>query len=93
MLFFREELRKDCTDRVKRIYFYFTKFKYATSRIRIEKSNASGLSDQVLNWRESICRKVTDILPDHALYSLITRVTTISYYSVNLFHNVLVPGK
>ena len=43
---FRVELRKECIDRVKRIYSYLSKFKHATIRIRTEEPYLSSLPDQ-----------------------------------------------
>ena len=74
---------------VKRIYCYLAKFKHATIRIRTEEPDVSGLPDQNFDWEESICGKVLQILPDDAPPLLRRKVTTISYYDVNLFHNVI----
>ena len=44
---FRVEPRKGHIDRVKRIYSYLSKFKYATIRIRTKEPNLSSLPNQV----------------------------------------------
>ena len=47
ILSFRVKLRKEQMDRVKRIYSYLTKFKYATIRIRTEELDLSSLPNQI----------------------------------------------
>ena len=63
---FRAEARKGHIERIKRIYFYLSKFKHATIRIRTEEPSMSGLPDQAFDWEKSIHRKVTDILLEHS---------------------------
>ena len=47
-------------------------------------------------WEESVCRKVSELLPEDAPEPKGKHAVTISYYDANLYHNVVtgrsVPG-
>ena len=76
-------------ERIKKIYSYLDKFKHATIRIQSEEPNVSSLLCEVFDQEKSICRETKELLPDDAPQALRKRVTTTSYYDVNVHHNLI----
>ena len=54
-----------------------------------KEPDLSSLPNQVFDWKESIYGEVTKLLPEDAPRPLRKSVTTISYYNVNLYHNIV----
>jgi hypothetical protein len=75
-------------NRLRRIYGYLSKMRYASIRIRTEEPDYSDRIDNAYNWTYSAYGNVTELLPTDAPEPLGNYVTLSHYVDANLMHDV-----
>jgi hypothetical protein len=88
---FRTAPRIGHLDRVKRVYGYLTKMKYAIICVRSEEPDYSDLPEQDLDWAYSV-ENVCEIEDNDAPEALGQYVTLTHYVDANLFHDISITG-
>ncbi|MEL7196229.1 MAG: reverse transcriptase domain-containing protein [Bacteroidota bacterium] len=86
---FRAAPRQGHLDRIKRIYGYIAKMRYACIRVRTAEPDYSALPVQEHDWARSVYGDVCEILPKDAPKPLGKRVTSTHYVDANLMHCML----
>jgi hypothetical protein len=85
---FRVAPRHGHLDRVKRIYAYLAKMKYAAIRIRTDEPDYSDIPDFEYDWAQTVYGVVTELKPDDAPKPLGKFVTLTHYVDANLMHDI-----
>ena len=85
---FRMAPRIGHLNRLKRIYGYLSKMRYASIRIRTEEPDYSDLPENTFDWSYSVYGKVKELLPTDAPEPLGKYVTMSHYVDANLMHDV-----
>ena len=83
---FREAPKSGHLYRVKRIYRYLSKMKYAVIRIRTDESDLSALIKLEFDWKKSVYGNMRELIPEDAPKPLGKFVTIIHYVDANLMH-------
>ena len=86
---FRAEPRKGHLEHTKRAVGYLVKFRHAAIRLRTEEPNMPSIPTTSYDWEESVCGKVTKLLPEDAPAPKGKHVVTISYCDASLYHNIV----
>ena len=89
---FRAAPREGHLNRVKRIYGYLRKMRFATIRIRTEEPDYSDLERVKYDWFYTCYAGADEELPKDAPRPLGKRIITSSYVDANLYHD-LISGK
>jgi hypothetical protein len=74
--------------RLRKIYGYLSKMRYASIRVRTEEPDYSDLPDNTYNWTYSVYANVGELLPTDAPEPLGNYVTLSHYVDANLMHDV-----
>ena len=85
---FRMAPRIGHLNRLRRIYGYLLKMKYASIRVRTEEPDYSDLPDNSYDWTYTVYGKVEELLPVDAPEPLGNYVTLTHYVDANLMHDV-----
>ena len=75
-------------ERLKRIYGYLSKMRYASIRVRTEEPDYSDLVDPEYDWSKSVYGEVEEQIPKDAPEPLGKHVTLTHYVDANLMHDV-----
>jgi hypothetical protein len=75
-------------NRLRRIYGYLSKMRYASIRVRTEDPDYYDLPDNSHDWTYSVYGNVTEPLPTDAPEPLGNYVTLSHYEDANLMHDV-----
>jgi hypothetical protein len=86
---FRIAPRKGHLERIKRIYGYLSKMRFAAIRIRTEEPDYSDIPDIEYDWTRSVYGDVSEILPHDAPEPLGKRITLSHYVDANLMHDMI----
>ena len=86
---FRVEPRQGHMERLKWMYRFLLKHKCVAISIRSEEPDMSHMPETAHDWEESVCGKVSEVLPTDAPEPLGNVVVTISYHDANLNYNVI----
>ena len=86
---FRSVPREGHLDRVKRMYSYVSKMRYAAIRIRTEEPDFSALPRDPNTWDQSVYRNVEEDIPKDTPKPLGKPVVTTHYKDENLFHHIM----
>ena len=85
---FRVAPRKGHLERLKRIYGYLSKMRFAAIRVRTEEPDFSDLHDAQYDWSKSVYGEVEELLPTDAPTPLGQHVTLTHFVDANLMHDV-----
>ena len=85
---FRMAPRIGHLNRLKRIYGYLSKMRYASIRIRTEEPDYSDIPELTFDWSYSVYGNVKELLPTDAPEPLGNYVTLSHYVDANLMHDV-----
>ena len=85
---FRMAPRIGHLNRLKRIYGYLSKMRYASIRVRTEEPDYSDLPEHTFDWTYSVYGNVKELLPSDAPEPLGNYVTSSHYVDANLMHDV-----
>jgi hypothetical protein len=85
---FRMAPRIGHLNRLKRIYGYLSKMRYASIRVRTEEPDYSDLPEHTVDWSYSVYGNVKEFLPTDAPEPLGNYVTLSHYVDANLMHDV-----
>ena len=86
---FRAAPRQGHLDRVKRVYGYLSKMKFATIRFRTGEPDYSAIPDQEYDWEYSIYGNVKEIIPKDVPEPLGNFVTLTHFVDANLYHDMI----
>ena len=86
---FRTEPRKGHLDRMKRIYGYLSKFKFATICIRTDMPDFSDLNTVDYDWTNSPYAGTREDLPTNIPTPKGKPVKIFTYADANLYHDML----
>lgn len=85
---FRMAPRIGHLERLKRIYGYISKMKYASIRIRTDEPDYSDIVDPNYDWSQTVYGNVKELLPKDAPEPLGNFVTLSHYVDANLMHDI-----
>jgi len=85
---FRMAPRIGHLERLKRIYGYLSKMRYASIRIRTDEPDYSDIVDPNYDWSQTVYGKVKELLPQDAPEPLGNYVTLSHYVDANLMHDI-----
>jgi hypothetical protein len=85
---FRIAPRVEHLERLRRIYGYLSKMRFASIRVRTDEPDYSNFSDPDYDWAYTVYGKVKEILPQDALEPLGKYVTFSHYVDANLMHDI-----
>jgi hypothetical protein len=85
---FRVTPRQGNLNRVKRIYGYLSKMKFATIRVRTEEPDYSDLPEREYDWARSIYGNVKEAIPHDVPALLGKRVIQTTLVDANPMHNL-----
>ena len=77
---FRARPREGHLDKARQLVSYLTKFKHTRIRIRTEEPDFSSMPITPYDWEESVCGKVTELLPEDSPEPKGKHVATVSYH-------------
>ena len=75
-------------DRLKRIFGYLSKMRFATIRFRTNEPDYSDITDEVYDWSYTVYAGAEELLPTDAPEPRGRRVTLTMYVDANLYHDM-----